>query len=67
VRWYFILNLLFILLFLINFISPLINVFLEVAHCLDLDPLLLEPFPHLELVEMLVWKMMVDLMLMETL
>jgi hypothetical protein len=67
VQWYFILNLLFIFLFLINFISPLINVFLEVAHRLDLDPLLLEPFPHLELVEMLVWKMMVDLMLMETL
>jgi hypothetical protein len=27
---------------------------LEVAHCLDLHPLLLEPRPHLELVEMLV-------------
>jgi hypothetical protein len=40
---------------------------LEVAHCLDLDPLLLEPVPHLELLEMLVWKMMVDLMLVEAL
>jgi hypothetical protein len=37
----------------------------EVAHCLNLHPLLLEPFPHLELVEMLVWKMMVDLLLVE--
>jgi hypothetical protein len=27
---------------------------LEVAHCLDLNPLLLEPFPHLEFIEMLV-------------
>jgi hypothetical protein len=34
---------------------------LEVAHCLDLGPHLLEPVPHLELVEMLIWKMMVDL------
>jgi hypothetical protein len=34
---------------------------LEVAHCLDLHPLLLKPRPHLELVEMLAWKMMVDL------
>jgi hypothetical protein len=40
---------------------------LEVAHRLDLHPLLLEPYPHLVLVEMLVWKMMVDLVLMETL
>jgi hypothetical protein len=39
---------------------------LEVAHRLDLHPLL-QPFPHLELVEMLVWKMMVDLVLVETL
>jgi hypothetical protein len=38
-----------------------------VAHRLDLDSLLLEPFPHLVLVEMLVWKMTVDLMLMEAL
>jgi hypothetical protein len=30
---------------------------LEVAHRLGLDPLPLESFPHLELVEMLVWKM----------
>jgi hypothetical protein len=34
---------------------------LEVAHRLDLHHLLIEPYPHLELVEMLVWKMMVDL------
>jgi hypothetical protein len=42
---------------------------LEVAHCLDLDllPLLLEPVPHLKLVEMLVWRMMVDLMLVKAL
>jgi hypothetical protein len=38
---------------------------LEVAHRLDLHPLLLEPFPRLELVEMLVWKMMVDLVLVK--
>jgi hypothetical protein len=36
---------------------------LKVAHRLDLHPLLLEPYPHLQLVEMLVWKMMVDLVL----
>jgi hypothetical protein len=40
---------------------------LEVAHHLDLHPLLLEPYPHLELVEMLAWKMMVDLVLVEAL
>jgi hypothetical protein len=40
---------------------------LEVAHRLDLNPLLLEPFSHLELVKMLVWKMMVDLVLVEAL
>jgi hypothetical protein len=40
---------------------------LEVAHCLDLHPLLLEPFPHVQLVEMLVWKMMVDFMLVKVL
>ena len=40
---------------------------LEVAHHLDLHPLLLEPYPHLELVEMLVWKMMVDLVLVKAL
>jgi hypothetical protein len=40
---------------------------LEVAHSLDLDPLLLEPVTHLELVEMLVWKMMVDLVLVKAL
>jgi hypothetical protein len=37
-----------------------------VAHCLKLD-LLLELDPHLELVKMLVWKMMVDLMLVKAL
>jgi hypothetical protein len=36
---------------------------LEVAHHLDLHLYLLELDPHLELVEMLAWKMMVDLML----
>jgi hypothetical protein len=36
---------------------------LEVAHPLDLHLHCLEPDPHLELVEMLAWKMMVDLML----
>jgi hypothetical protein len=40
---------------------------IEVAHCHDLHPLLLEPHPHLELVEMLVWKMMVDLVLVDAL
>jgi hypothetical protein len=40
---------------------------LEVAHCLDFDLLLLEPVPHLVLVEMLVWKMMVDLVLVKAL
>jgi hypothetical protein len=42
---------------------------LEVAHRLDLDlnPLLLEPVPHLKLVEMLEWKMMVDLVLVKAL
>jgi hypothetical protein len=40
---------------------------LEVAHRLDLDPRPIEPFPHLELVEMLVWKMMVDLVLVDVL
>jgi hypothetical protein len=38
-----------------------------VAHRLDLDARPLEPFPHLKLVEMLVWKMMVDLVLVEAL
>jgi hypothetical protein len=36
---------------------------LEVAHCLDLNIHLLELDPHLELVEMLARKMMVDLVL----
>jgi hypothetical protein len=40
---------------------------LEVAHRLDLDPLLLEPFPHLELVDMPKWKIMVDLVLVKAL
>jgi hypothetical protein len=41
---------------------------LEVAHCLELDLLLLEPIPHLlELVEMLIWRMMVDLVLVKAL
>jgi hypothetical protein len=41
----------------------------EVAHYLHLDPLplLLELVPHLELVEMLVWRMMVDLVLVKAL
>jgi hypothetical protein len=49
--------------FLIIFISPLINVLLEVAHPLDLHLHHLEHGPHLRLVEMLGWKMMVDLVL----
>jgi hypothetical protein len=40
---------------------------LKVAHRVDLDPLPLKPIPHLELVEMLVWKMMVDLVLVKAL
>jgi hypothetical protein len=40
---------------------------LEVAHCLKLDLLLLDLVLHLELVEMLVWSMMVDLVLMKAL
>jgi hypothetical protein len=40
---------------------------LEVSHRLGLHPLLLEPFPHLQLVEMLVWKLMVYLVLMKAL
>jgi hypothetical protein len=39
----------------------------EVAYYLDLHPLILEPDPHLKLVEMFAWKMMVDLVLMEAL
>jgi hypothetical protein len=38
-----------------------------VAYHFDLDPLLLESVPHLELMDMLVWKMMVDLVLVKTL
>jgi hypothetical protein len=40
---------------------------LEVAHCLDLLLHYLELDPHLRLVEMLAWKMMVDLVLVEAL
>jgi hypothetical protein len=40
---------------------------LEVAHCLDLDPILLEPFTHLYLVQMLVCKMMIDIVLVKAL
>jgi hypothetical protein len=40
---------------------------LEVAHLLDRLLHHLEPHPHLELVEMLVWRKMVDLVLMEAL
>jgi hypothetical protein len=36
---------------------------LEVVHPLDLHHYYLKPDPHLELVEMLAWKMMVDLVL----
>jgi hypothetical protein len=37
---------------------------LEVAQLLDLLLHYFEPYPHLELVEMLVWRKMVDLVLM---
>jgi hypothetical protein len=40
---------------------------LEVAHPLDLHLHCLKPDPHLELVEMLAWKMTVDLVLVEAL
>jgi hypothetical protein len=40
---------------------------LEVAHPLDLYFHHLEPDPHLELVEMLAWKMTVDLVFVEAL
>jgi hypothetical protein len=40
---------------------------LEVAHPLDLHLHHLKPDPRLELVEMLAWKMMVDLVLVEAL
>jgi hypothetical protein len=40
---------------------------LEVAHPLDLHFHHLELVPHLKFVEMLVWKMMVDLVLVEAL
>jgi hypothetical protein len=63
------LKILFVLLFLINFISPLIDAFLlRCLIVLKLDLLLLlEPVSHLELVEMLAWKMMVDLVLVKAL
>jgi hypothetical protein len=40
---------------------------LEVAHPHDLHLHHFEPNPHLELVEMLVWKMMVDLVFVDAL
>jgi hypothetical protein len=40
---------------------------LEVAHLLDLLIHHLEPVPHLELVDMLDWKMTIDLVLVEAL
>ena len=40
---------------------------LEVAHLLDLLLHQLEPHPHFELVEMLAWRRMVDLMHLEAL
>jgi hypothetical protein len=40
---------------------------LEVAHSFDLLLHQLEPHPHFELVEMLVWRKMVDLMHLEAL
>jgi hypothetical protein len=40
---------------------------LEVAHLLDLFLYQLEPHPHFELVEMLTWRMMVDLVHLEAL
>jgi hypothetical protein len=59
---------LIIFLVLINFISPIDPCPpLEVAHPLDLHLHCLEPDPHLELVEILAWKMMVDLVLVEAL
>jgi hypothetical protein len=59
------LNLLLIFLVLIDLISPLDHCPpLEVAHPLDLHLHCLEPDPHLELVEMLDWKMMADLVLL---
>ena len=36
---------------------------LELAHCLELVPHLIELALHLELMEMLLWRMMVDLVL----
>jgi hypothetical protein len=47
--------------------SPLDQCPPEVTHCLDLHPLLLEHDTYLELVEILAWKMMVDLVLVEAL
>jgi hypothetical protein len=59
---------LIIFLVLIIVISPLDHCPpLEVAHLLDLLLHCLEPDPHLELVEMLDLKMMVDLVLVEAL
>ena len=39
----------------------------EMALHLDVHPLLLEPYPQFELVEMLAWRRMVDLVLLEAL
>jgi hypothetical protein len=40
---------------------------IEVAHLLDFHSHYLEHVPHLELVEMLAWKMMINLVLVEAL
>jgi hypothetical protein len=40
---------------------------LEVTHHFDLLLHQLEPYPHFELVEMLMWRMMVDLVYLEAL
>ena len=61
------LNFLIIFLVFIIFISPLIIPPLEVAHPVDLHFHHLELDPHLELVEMLAWRKMVDLVLVEAL
>jgi hypothetical protein len=58
---------LFIFLVLIIVISPYHFPPLEVAHLLDPHSHHLEHNPHLGLVEMIAWKMMVDLVLVEAL
>jgi hypothetical protein len=67
VQWSLILNFLFILLFLINFISPLINVLFLRWLIIFILILLLQSVTHLMLVEMLVWRMMVDLVFVKAL